>query len=833
MSFKPEDFLLPEVVSLLRHFIDSNNGNEILAVGAVNQDGFVYDAVLFGMGDSEKVPAVLAAAKPGNVLIHNHPGGDIRPSDADLSVASRAAEKGIGSYIVDNLVTKIFPIVRWIPQEKEEIVATAPEEMEAIFGPQGFLSAAYSDYEFRAPQLEMSLRVTAMVNTGGLLAVEAGTGTGKSFSYLVPLMSHIAKNPGRKAVITTSTIALEEQLSHKDIPFLQEKLGFEKIPTAILKGRNNYLCLRKFRLFRLAGSQLTINPEKQGTSAAETVSAIEEWLQLPHDGSRTSLATAIDQEIWSEIGSDEHSCERAKCRHFDKCFFYKARRKANFASILLVNHHLLMADVSLRMEGEEMAGILPKYDILVIDEAHNLIKSAVSFLGESASTYSILYNLRRLFNGERGTGLLIRLFDAYANPDSAKDIEGLISEVSAFIPYYTHSLLPEFMSTVKDNGEAYIELDREEAREDMLDGFVKVPQFLTNTCERLTPILKKISGRIEKDPLKRTAEEDALNSIVTEINGVISRMDTTVEFLNSFFTSPHSEESVFWGEKTSRSHMKFNLTPLKIQDILAKQIYDKVRTIIFTSATLSTGRTEEGFGFFKRESGLELSKRTTELIHLPGCFDYASHLKAFIASDMPDPNSPDFEKTSISALSELVKSSGGGALVLFTSIRHRDEAKKAMKDFPLPLISQNDYSLSAVIDKFRKDVNSSLLATDTFWEGIDMKGDTLRNLIIVRLPFRFPSHPYFKRYVENLEAETGKDGFVLFTLPNAILKFKQGIGRLIRTKNDRGVITVLDKRLVSKSYGKIFIEALPEDVKFTGLPTKMIAGKTATFFSEK
>jgi len=830
-SLSPEDFLLPSASDLLRHHIASNGGNEILVVGKVNEDGFVYEVTLFGRGTDSAVPAVLKAARPGDVLIHNHPSGDIRPSEADIAVASDAAERRIGSYIVDNAVTRIFPIVRWIPVETEEIREVPISEVDAVFASDGILKQRYRDFEFRPPQRDMARAAAEAVNGGNLLVVEAGTGTGKSFGYLVPILFFVTRNEGSKAVISTSTIALEEQLAEKDIPFLKEHLGFGQVPVAVLKGRQNYLCLRKFDLFR----QGTLDLPFEGKDPAATGAAIGEiaaWIALPHDGSKSALSSAIDGDLWGELCSDEHACERARCRFFPQCFFYKSRRAANFAKIILVNHHLLMADVALRMEEEHGAGIIPPYDILVVDEAHNLFKAAVSFLGETVSLSGILRLLRRLFHNERGTGLLSRFIEQYAVAPERQNVEKIAREITAFIPFYIHSFVPECLGCFKEEKETYLSFDDPASRATLKEVFGRVRLFLSSLVERLDPITEKAAESVSDDPLKRSREEDTLLSLLTEMRGVVRRLMALEEFFSLFFSEERNARLVFWGEKAGRSNLRLSVTPLDVQKVLAENIYQKVRAVVFTSATLVTSRGPEGFDFFVREAGLDRLSRDVRYLHLPGCFDYRSALRAFVVSDLPDPNEPAFEAASVEAAGELIRASKGGALVLFTSVRHRDLAKERLKNSSFPIIVQDDAAAAVVARRFRGEVDSSLLATDTFWEGIDVKGDALRNLVIVRLPFRYPSHPFVARFIAKLEKETGGDGFTLFTLPHAILKFRQGIGRLIRSKDDRGTVVVFDRRLTAKRYGKAFLEALPDGIEFLPLPLRRVVAQVKRFFDD-
>ncbi len=827
MGFNPEEFFLPEAVSLLSHLIQQNEGNEILAIGRTTEGGLVFDVKLAAMGNSYSVPGVVKAASPGDVLIHNHPTGNIRPSDADISLSSYAAEKGIGSYIVDNTVSRVFPIVKWLPPEKGEAVPVEMDEIGEILREGGILQQSYPAYEHRDPQRSMAEAVTDAINRSSLVAVEAGTGTGKSFAYLIPALLFVRNNPEKKVVVSTSTIALEEQLIEKDIPFLKEHLDIPEIRAVLLKGRGNYICLRRYDLFRRNNMQTAI---VEKVDHSETIEEIDQWINLPHDGSRSSMNTALGGEVWAEINCDEHSCERARCRRYENCFFYRSRRRANSAHVILINHHLLMADVSLK-EEDDKSGILPAFQMLVVDEAHNLFKSAISFLGETVSTYAISFILKRLFNHEKSKGILIRLLDLLRDKKIIEQLENQMRSIAAFIPLYQHSILTELKELLEEEKESTLQLDPFEKRQRIFNVFERVTRFLDELSSALSPVSKKIKDLIQDDPMLRTKEDELFNSYLVDLNGMLSRLHSINDFLNRFFGEKSSENSVFWGERGRRGIFKFTITPLQIQQILARNIYDKVESIVFSSATLSTGKGDDGFSFFLGESGLNLTTRDIKLLQLPGCFDYKSNLRIFIPADIPDPNSPHFETETLDLSKKLISASDGGALLLFTSIRHREKARESFTGFSRPVFCQGERPAQALIKMFRDDHQSSLLATDLFWEGIDLKGDTLRNLILFRLPFRFPSHPFIKRYVDLLEKRTGKSGFTLFTLPNAIIKFKQGIGRLIRTKSDRGTITVLDRRVIGKSYGREFLKALPEESLPNVRPSKAIPKEIGDFFN--
>lgn len=832
MSFKAELYFTAAAIRLARYFISQNDGNEIVMVGKVDSDGKVCDLRRAAMGDAGSVPAVIATAAPGEVLIHNHPSGNVNPSGADIEVAARAAEKSVGSYIVDNDVLNIFPVVERIEPENAEIEPVDLEEVAEIFSQNGRLAESDSTFEFRKPQTEMALSVAEAINFSSVLVSEAGTGTGKSFAYLVPAMQYVSKNKGKRVVVSTSTIALQEQLFNKDIPALLKKLDISDIGTVVLKGRSNYLCKRRYADFRMGSVQTKIDDEAS-QKTLETVEEIDRWLNYTDDGSRSNMNSAISLDIWNEICADELACEKSKCRFFSSCFFFKARRRANFASLILVNHHLLMADVSMKSSEEEGEGILPKFDILVIDEAHNIFKSAVSFLGESVSSNSVRKLLGKLYNTSSGQGLLTKILSNNANSALLKPFEKAVNILSGgFQAKLAHSFIPELISILgRNSDETLFELDDPEKRKEMTDVLGKIVTVVTDITDLIAPVVKLLKEKDAEHTELRTVMDDMNRSLLTDLEGVVAKLASYAGFYSEFCIGTNTENQVFWGEKSGET-LTLTISPLDVQRILADNLYKDTKSIIFTSATLTTSRDEHGFDFFYRESGLSMTEREKKAISLESCFDYASQIKAFIGGDMPDParDRELFDAASIDAAHDIVKASGGGALVLFTSISHRENALKYFSDLDFEVFSQGKMPVQAIMKKFREDVNATLLATETFWEGIDMKGDTLRNLVIVKLPFRYPSHPFIKRYVARLEQESRKSGFLVYTLPNAVLKFKQGFGRLIRTKSDIGTVTVLDKRIAEKNYGRDFIRSAPLGVKFNVLPVAEITRRIEEFF---
>ncbi|MCK5808182.1 DEAD/DEAH box helicase family protein [bacterium] len=812
MSLLFDKHISAQALLLIKHHIEENSGNEIMLVGLTDDSGLVADVRIVARGDETMVPAVISAAAPGSMLIHNHPSGVVKPSQPDLQIAAIAAERGVGSMIVDNQLTKLFVMVEYLPPEDDSMEPVNLARVGAVLGLDGLLQSVLNDYEVRSPQLDMASVVTKALNKKQLLAVEAGTGTGKSFAYLVPAILWLAQNPGRKVIVSTSTIALEEQLIQKDIPLLLEKAQLADITVALLKGRGNYLCQRKFNDFSRDHMQSSLT---DAFSLADTVEELNEWISFTQDGSRSSLTTELSGDVWQSIASSEFECSGSRCHFFEKCFYYRSRRKANISSLILVNHHLLMADVSVKMNSDNQLKVLPAYNALIIDEAHNLFNSAVSFMGESFSSFSLLRQLKRLYNPEKGRGLLKTLQSMIFIDEEIIAIEKLIKETAALPPLIKHSLLVDIIEELQsgDKNASMFELDDSTKR-------LAIAPFVAEITSRLekfailTPIVKRMFAELESGSLL-DAERYSVESLLTDLSGSILQLEKMRLFLDSFFSTDTSPEFVFWGELYGKGGVRFTVTPLDLQKVLAEQLYNPTDTIIACSATLSTGRTAKGFDFFLHESGIDKAARQSELVHLPAYFDYKTQLKALVLSDPPLPNDPAYNDWVTAALPSLISASKGGALVLFTSIAQRNAAAQQIKGtIPFPIFVQGEQHASTLLQRFRDDKISSLFATDLFWEGVDIKGESLRNLLIMRLPFKFPRHPFIKRYIQVLEQQTGKGGFGIYTLPMAILKFKQGVGRLIRTKQDRGTIVMFDKRLFTVGYGKQFQNALPEDLTF-------------------
>ena len=813
MSLLFEKHISAQALLLIKHHIEENSGNEVMLVGQTDGNGLVVDVRIVARGDESMVPAVISAAAPGSMLIHNHPSGAVKPSQPDLQIAALAAEKGVGSMIVDNQLTKLFVMVEYLPPEDDSMEPLNLSRVGAVLGPDGILQSVLSGYEVREPQLDMATVVTKALNKKELLAVEAGTGTGKSFAYLVPAILWLAQNPGRKIIVSTSTIALEEQLVHKDIPFLLEKANLADIPVALMKGRGNYLCRRKFNDFRKEHMQGSI---VDSFALADTVEEIDEWLSFSHDGSRSSLTTELSGEVWQSIASSQFECSASKCHFFEKCFYYRSRRKANVSSLILVNHHLLMADISVKMSSDNQMKVLPEYNALVIDEAHNLFNSAVSFMGESFSSFSLLRQIKRLYNSDKNRGLLKSLQSMLFIDEEVSAIDNLIKLAAAMPPLVRHSLLVDIIERLQDGNknETMFELDNPQKRHRIAPFMAEITARLEKFVTVLKPIVKRMFVELEQEEMLE-AERYTVESLLTDLSGTVLQLETMKLFLDNFFSAESSPDFVLWGELYGKGGVKFTVTPLDLQKVLAEQLYNPTETIIACSATLSTARTAKGFDFFLNESGINRSTRKTELVHLPAYFDYKKQLKAFVLTDSPLPNDPEFGEWVTDALPPIISASKGGALVLFTSIAQRNAAADRIKgSIKYPIFVQGEQHASTLLQRFRDDKISSLFATDLFWEGVDIKGESLRNLVVVRLPFKFPRHPFIKRYIKLLEERSGKGGFAIYTLPMAILKFKQGIGRLIRTKEDRGTVIMLDKRLSTVAYGRQFQNALPEELTF-------------------
>jgi ATP-dependent DNA helicase DinG len=800
--------------ALMRHEISAAAGNEVFFIGRCNLDGIVCEVETIARGTRVAVPAIITRASSGDVVIHNHPSGDLTPSAADMEIASVAGNQGIGFAIIDNECNRCYQVVSPYTEQKGELLSL--EEIGRVFAPDGMM-AHLKGYEQRAEQLRMAFAVAEAFNGDGVTLVEAGTGTGKSLAYLVPSILWAVRN-NQRVVISTNTINLQEQLIKKDLPFLARNSALE-FKAALVKGRSNYACLRKL-------DQAEAEPALFPDDASAELTSIIEWSKVCQDGCRSDLSFVPRGSTWEEVCCEADQCSRSKCRHFNRCFFYRARRDSSAARILVVNHALLLSDIVLRKEtGYDATAILPPFTRLIFDEGHHLEDVATSHLSLVISRGAILKQLHRLVPQKTNRAGLLAIVSTRLARELPDSMEALYTELSALLE--TH-LLPK-THDVAHVTEATMDwlalaVEREtgvEGRERKLriTPDVERRQFWQECRQRVQALADAVGDYASalRTLVRRCGDlpeklKEKLGDQLLDTGGIEGRLQSMADGLLFFIGDP--EGYCRWIETSSGQRgvqARLCAAPLDISGQVKETILDRLKTIVVTSATLTVGG---DFNYLKKRTGFGLlpTERFSEL-RLTSPFDYAKQVFVAVPDDMPEPTAPGFREALQERILRAVTVSRGGAFILFTSYDLLNKVYSSLAPdlarLGLTALKQGDSGRHALLAHFRKDHNAVLFGTDSFWEGVDVKGEALRLVIISRLPFQVPTEPVQQARSEQIDA-LGGDSFREFSIPQAVIKFRQGFGRLIRSRDDRGAVLILDRRVTTKGYGKIFLRSLPE-----------------------
>lgn len=644
----------------------------------------------------------------------------------------------------------------------------ADSDLALLFGPKGPLAARIADFRHRESQVEMALAIESTINHTGVLIAEAGTGTGKTFAYLVP-----ALRSGGKVIISTGTKTLQDQLFHRDIPTVIEALSIP-VSTALLKGRANYVCLHHLEIAAADGRFTSREDVKH-------IQSIRRFANRSLDGGGTGDRSELPEVperagAWNQAISTRENCLGSQCSRYLECFVMKARKKAMESEVVVVNHHLFFADLVLKDDGAQ--DLLPACNTVIFDEAHQLPSTATMFFGESVSTSQLIELARdaRLMGIQHAADFKDLQDAAGALDIAARDLRLVVSEDFAKLP-----------------GQAVVSRD----------GF---DQVYAEAQAKLTELRELLESQADR---------------AQELANCMTRADEFAQRMTSW-QDKSIEGFVRWSEAFSQS-LAFHLTPLSIADIFHAQVFGQKRAWIFTSATLAV---KGDFSHYQSEMGLAapaaeddfedntFDERRVETASWASPFDYPNQALLYLPESLPAPNTPTHTEAIVAAALPLIEAAGGRTFMLFTSLKAMDRAHELLRgkfderELPFPLMVQGEGTRTELLERFRKLGNAVLVASHSFWEGVDVKGSALSVVVIDKLPFAAPDDPVLAARIAAIDANGG-NAFMQYQVPHAAITLKQGAGRLIRDETDRGVLMIGDTRLVDKAYGKRIWQSLP------------------------
>jgi ATP-dependent DNA helicase DinG len=657
--------------------------------------------------------------------------------------------------------------------------------MEEVFGPDGLIAKHHPNYEYRPGQVEMAEEVHRILSEGGVTLIEAGTGTGKTLAYLIPALA-----AGRRVLVTTATKALQEQLYQKDIPFLQEIMPRD-FKAVCMKGRSNYVCLHRLK-------KASDTPILQGLDEVDHFDEIRKWAADSETGDRAELVDLPESlSFWSQIDARAETCLGQKCPDYDACFITKMRREALEADVVIINHHLFCADLALR--NGDYGSVLPDYTTVIFDEAHELEDVAAEYFGTSVSNFRIsdlIQDTNKLkINDPDQTGELARALarlaqrsDSFFLAFRGTELDRADERDSGHRSSYTRasrrrsSPADQFESTRSPINESYFvqqDSDGDEVMTTLGEAYLGLSQALGRLGSTL--------GVISDPP--------------PELDNIVRRAQT-LKFELEFVVGCCEPNFVYWMEKRGRG-VFLHATPIDVSDILDESLFNKVHSAVLTSATLTAGRS---FDFIRARLGIRHARQLIVDSH----FDFEEQTVLYLPARMPDPRDRAFLDASVEEILKILNATSGRAFVLFTSVASmRETYERVRPEIDFPVLIQGEASKAGLLQRFRTSEGAVLFATSSFWQGVDVQGEALSCVIIAKLPFAVPTDPVVaarQRAIDN----NGGNSFYEYSVPQAAITLKQGLGRLIRSTSDRGVLSILDPRVRTKPYGRFFLQSIPQ-----------------------
>ena len=798
MKLNINKYFTNDVIFSLQDAIAEADGNEVFFTGTLNSEGLVSSVKVGARGMEHSVPVHQHDARTAEVLIHNHPSGVLVPSGADLGVAEKSAANGTGFYIINNDVSAVYVVVEPVRLPQKKMLNT--EEAGDYISQGGALSKISENFEERPVQIELLKNIADSYNSDKIGVFEAGTGVGKSYSYLIPSVLWALEN-NEKIVISTGTINLQQQLCEKDIPFIEKIIG-RKINFILMKGRQNYICLR--RLNDCAGFLDLFEDE------TNDFNAIMDWTNETSTGSKSEIPFQVSENVWSKINSESDACMGMKCPYHSECYVMKVRKEALSANIVVVNHHLLFADIQSRMNGAgyEDAAVLPPYKRIVFDEAHGIESAATSFFSESINRFKLNKLLFPMYHRRKNSeaGHLCTMAILSANEEKAGQAYEITSNIKSAIEHFelaAKDLLGNeftkriYQSTARDFGP-----------------FIVAVSELAKYLGQFSDVIRIVMEGIDDD------DKDA--PAYWESKVILRHLDEYVVLLKNFCSWDEFPNEVFWIQKrklnpaivkdnSDPEYIILTQTPLDISYLMKDGVLEPMNSIIFTSATLKTGR---DFNYWMNRIGIGLmDKERISTAEFDSPFPYKTNMLFAVPSDAPVSDAYGFQQYIEMAIPRLIEAAQGRTLVLFTSYESLRSAYRTVsamsRTLPGRILRQGEDDNARLLETFKNEKESVLFATDSFWQGVDIPGESLSQVIIVKLPFTVPNDPVFVAKSEAIE-NRGGNSFMDLSVPEAVIKFRQGVGRLIRRSDDKGVVVVLDRRIYEKRYGSVFLASIPE-----------------------
>ena len=618
-----------------------------------------------------------------------------------------------------------------------------------IFGPGGVLASRLPRYEYRPSQLQMAEAVLAAIQNQHHLCVEAGTGTGKTLAYLIPAL--FSK---KRVIVSTATKNLQEQLFFKDLPFIRQYL-FPGLSVSYMKGRQNYLCLKK------CYEEMPANLQEMAPGPVRDLwCSLSGWIEQTESGDRTELDWMSDDDpLWKTLDARSETCVGQKCTHFNRCYITRMRQRALESDIIVVNHALFFAHLALQVD--EMGQVLPDYAVLILDEAHEVEEIAASHFGKQVSNYQ-LEDFCRDFQ---------RVF--FELPDSVRQLAELQNRAASFFASFPGPEGRYPLSFFQDADAALRDL----------------PEELLESFDRFQRVQKALYHHLQRQ-----------TELPDEAEALSRRLERFIGILDEIFHLD-TPQNVCWFERRGRG-VFLHLTPIDMAPILQEKLFDRTETAILTSATLTTDR---HFDYLKERLGIPEPRE----VILSGEFNFSRQAILYIPRSLPQPRSPSYFLRAVSEMERILEITDGHAFLLFTSFHQMNSVYRALLErVPYPLFRQGDVPKNQLLETFKQTPRAVLCATSSFWQGVDVQGDALRAVVIDKLPFLVPSEPVVAARIHRLESQ-GENSFLKYSVPEAIITLRQGLGRLIRSRQDRGILAIFDSRLRTRSYGQLFLKSLP------------------------